>query len=272
MPKFTWKHFISFALIGIASSLIAAFYTASVIGFWVGGVPEGAITIQTTEEHWVREWISATSGWFAGIAAIGAAVIAYASGMKQVRKLEDQISEAQKANHINQIEHIANVMEFCAHELYLIQEAINWITEAKRCLGNENEYRRLISNYNAICEGFVQHNSNAAKYSPNNSYQDRQKFLQKMEILWSFHLDLISEYEGAPIPLTDFAIDTFKTIQKESARCISREIEDDPFSCELLDLENILFNYSDSIPDNWMEQLHSWREGVVTAFMKGSSN
>ncbi|WP_041768549.1 hypothetical protein [Pseudovibrio sp. FO-BEG1] len=70
MPKFNWKHFFAFAAIGIASSLIASFYTVSVIGYWAGGVPEGTITIQTTEEHWVREWIGATSGWVAAIAAI----------------------------------------------------------------------------------------------------------------------------------------------------------------------------------------------------------
>ncbi|WP_063303697.1 hypothetical protein [Pseudovibrio sp. W64] len=70
MPKFNWKHFLAFAALGIASSLVAAFYTASVVSYWAGGVPVGAVAIQAEQEHWLRAWVGATSGWAAAVAAV----------------------------------------------------------------------------------------------------------------------------------------------------------------------------------------------------------
>ncbi|WP_153040887.1 hypothetical protein [Pseudovibrio sp. Ad13] len=210
------------------------------------------------------------SGWFAGVAAIAAAMIAYSSAMKQVRKLGDQISEAQKANRINQIEHIASVMEFCSQELYLVDQAYAWVRHIKRRGLTLHDYRRLIINYNSICAGFDGHNINAAKYNPGTSYQERQRFLQKLKNLWVYQLNLIEGYDGAPIPLEDFALDTFRSIQTETARCLARK-QKDPVADELLELEHAMIAYNDKLPDNWMDQLHTWREGVVNTFMENSS-
>ncbi|WP_108817617.1 hypothetical protein [Pseudovibrio sp. Alg231-02] len=217
------------------------------------------------------DWIGATSGWAAACAAAVAAYFAYNGAVTQIQKLEKQIGEAQKANKINQAQHVPDVMQYCSQELRSIDFVTRWLKDMRDVGWRDDQQKQLLSNYNNIWFLFFEQNENAAKYNPGASYQKRQEFIQKYQFLWAYHLMISEAYNGAPIPDHDVAIDAFSSVQAEYAKCLKSK-QKDPFAKEIQELEDMLIAYKNSLPDNWIEQLHEWRESVVIKYPDGSKH
>jgi len=146
MPKFNWKHFLAFAATGIASSLVATFYTASVVSYWAGGVPKGAITIQSSAEHHWREWISAGGGYAGGLMAVIAAGLT-------IIYLRKQIREAKRSNDFQNEQRIMRMIAVLYRQLTFISEVQLLSTGSVRKLMEESSEIAMTSyvlNYNAV--------------------------------------------------------------------------------------------------------------------------